>query len=51
MSVGIGFLVTFTLYYVVTIKWQQWARESGIAEEELKAAAKIAGLWWPNTKK
>jgi len=36
--------------FIATFKWQKWARKSGIPEEELKAAAKAAKLWWPKTK-
>jgi len=46
----LGFMVGFPLGLVVSYKWQKWARQSGIPEEELKAAAKEVNLWWPNTK-
>lgn len=48
---GLGFLIGFPLGFVAIYRWQKWARESGIPEEELKAAAKLAGLWWPKTKR
>ncbi|MFN8387096.1 MAG: hypothetical protein U0X92_11835 [Anaerolineales bacterium] len=46
-----GVFVGISLGIVATYKWQKWARESGIPEEELKAAAKLAGLWWPKKKR
>lgn len=48
---GLGILLSCILSIVLPYKWQQWARASGIPEEELKAAAKLANLWWPKTKR
>jgi hypothetical protein len=45
--VGLGFLIGFALGTILTFKWQKWARKSGISEEQLKTAARLAGLWWP----
>ena len=36
--------------YFVAQKWQRRAMQSGVPEEELKAAAKLANLWWSKTK-
>jgi len=47
----LGIFISVTLSMVLTYKWQKRARKTGIPEEELKAAAKIAGLWWPNTNR
>ena len=46
----VGFMVAFATGFFATIKWQKWARKSGVPEEELKSAAKAAKLWWPKTK-
>ena len=50
IGVGLGIAVGIILSIIFTYKWQGWARQSGLPEEELKEAAKSAGLWWPNTK-
>ncbi len=43
----LGFVIGLALGIVRAYEWQEWARQSGIPEEELKAAAKLAHLWWP----
>ncbi len=45
-----GLLLGLILSIIAIFKWQKYARRSGIPEEELKAAAKAAKLWWPKTK-
>lgn len=36
--------------YIAIQKWQKQVMQSGIPEEELKSAAKLAGVPWPKIK-
>jgi hypothetical protein len=47
---ALGYLVGLPLGILRTYKWQRRARQSGIPEEQLKAAAKAAHLWWPKAR-
>jgi hypothetical membrane protein len=50
VCLGLGFLISIISGIVATYRWQKWALQSGIPAEELKKAAKLAGLWWPDIK-
>jgi hypothetical protein len=47
---ALGYLVGMPLGVFLTYRWQHQARQSGIPEEQLKAAAKAAHLWWPKAR-
>jgi hypothetical protein len=47
---ALGYLVGIPLGIFLTYRWQHQARQSGISEEQLKAAAKAAHLWWPKAR-
>jgi hypothetical protein len=47
---ALGYLTGFILGIRRAYKWQHWARQSGCSEQELKAAARAAHLWWPRTR-
>lgn len=47
---GLGFLLGFAFGFIAFFRWQKQVRRSGIPEEELKAAAKAANIWWPKIK-
>jgi predicted permease len=47
---ALAIIIGISYSIFATYKWQKRARQSGIQEEELKAAAKAAKLWWPKNK-